>query len=314
MDYDGVFNEANKLLQANKYSEAIQLYGELQAAGNHAAVNHNKGLALALDDQPDEAMHELTANMRAYDKYAKSWTLAAEIHRRAAKGELADRSIMLVEASKFIRTALEIDRFDPQTCIVASQVMAACTDCQTEAITWHVNALAAIRARSSKLSPNFATVYMDNCADEALHYFDMPPEEAVTTGSLPTEAREVGKCLAVIAEAVPPHTPPSWPVLLVTYGVGPRKTEPGHIHVRTQYRWAALFQAARSLLDIDIPTAMVWDRPNVAWDPTFDTSQALIITRPSLSGPLHETGQHGGAQHPEPTVPPAERPTVFAIR
>lgn len=289
MDHNGVFKQANDALVADKYDEAIELYTQLQAAGNHAAVNHNKGLAYALNDQPDEAMQELNNNMKAYEKYARSWVLAAEIHRRAARGSAADSavsSMMLVDASKLIRPALEIDRFDPQACIVASDIMTACLDSHTEAITWHINALAAIAGRKSKRSASFTTVFMDNCADEALHYFDMPPEEAVTTGGLPADARSAGKCLAIIADEIPPLQEPwaSWPKLLVTYDVAPRRTSPGHIHVRTEHRWAARFQAARHILDVDIPTAIVWDSQSCAPPntPEFLDSEALMTVTPHL--------------------------------
>lgn len=270
-----LFAEALQNVLNGEFSDAVACYTELQRMGNHAAVTHNKGLACMLDGRPEEAMKELDANMKAYERYTRSWVLAAELHRLAGGRHL-------VEGSRLIKHALEFDRHDPQSCIVAAAIMNACAGCRQEAITWHINALAAIKARNSKLSAQFAKVFVDDLKDQALHYFNMPPEEAVATGGLPITAREEGRCLAIVSDGEVPGPWKDWPQVRVTFGAGPRKTEPGQLHVRTQHRWAARFQAARALLDIDIPTAVVWDS-DADPDTRILDSQALITRNHNLT-------------------------------
>ncbi|RYF12325.1 MAG: hypothetical protein EOO40_01495 [Deltaproteobacteria bacterium] len=275
-----LFEEAVQQLFRGEYAQSVETLGRLQNRGNHAAVNHNKALAHILLDQPDEAQEELERNMRAYARYVPSWILSAELHRRAG-------GRFLVQGSKLIRAALEVDRFDPQTCIVAAAIMNACQDCRQEAITWHINSLAAIKARGSKPSAQFVKVYVDDLLDQALHYWCMPPEEAVATGGHLAEAREQGRCLAVVVDGQTPTLPEEWrdwPLMVVTFGPGPRTTAAGHLHVRTEHRWAARFQAARAVLDVDVPTAVVWDSiSDNALHPSLLDTQALVTRNQDLT-------------------------------
>ena len=284
MSKDDLFLRGNKELLNNQFDEAISTYSELLKDGRqHTAVAHNLAIAYAMHGNPTRAMELLDLNMQKNDKYVKSFMFAAELYRRASRGNQGVGAELLAMASKMLVGPLNIDRYDPQTCIVASDILGACENADADAIQYHINALAAIKARTSKRTPNFVAAFMDNIADEALHYFSMPPEDPVTTGSLPPTARDAGKCLVVIdgQHTCPPPFWQDWPVLRVTYGAGPRGTSPGHIHVRTEHKWAASFEAARFVLDVDIPTSVVCD-PGEGWPrPELVKSEALLTVEGS---------------------------------
>ena len=292
---DELWQDALRRLLDNDFAAAIPRFSELLASeelarlrpGDEMAIRHNLAVAHALDGDADGAMQLLDENMSRFPAYRRSFLFAAELHRAAARGEAQSSAVaakLLTQASELLVKPLQSDPNDPQACIIASEVLAACS-ADDEAVKWHVRALAGIRARHSTLTPNIVAAFADNLADESLHYFSQPPEEAVATGGLTPAAREEGRCIAIVADSMPDDLGPwaRWPQLLVTYGAGPRSTSPGHLHVRTVHRWAARFRAAQAVLDSEIPTAVVWDAERDPPPADVASSKALLASAPGAA-------------------------------
>lgn len=275
---DQLFAKGNRALLTSDFPTAKNCYEELRSVGSHAAVTHNYALLNALAGQADDAMHLLLDNREQYPSYMPSQILAAELHRRAARGNTGAGAKLLEDASEILAAPLRHDPGDPQTCIVASETLAACAGAEQDAIKWHITGLAAIRLRQSKPVTDLAEAYIDDLLDRSIHYYSMPPEEGLTTGSLPVQAIRSGRCLAILKGSWKPVTVPAgWDeVVWVSYSPAPAKTEAGELHVRTPFRWAARFAAARALADKDIHTAVVWDPVSAGWNEKVASGKALV--------------------------------------
>lgn len=281
--HDRVFAAANKHLLSNNFQGAITLYQQQYDAGGNEnpGVVQNLALALALDGQAADSMHLLESNMSAHRQYAKSYKLAAELYLRAALRDEHAAPGLLETASALLKKAFECDLYDPQACIIASEILTCCEDSQQQAIEWHIKALGAIKARGSKLVENFSAVMLENFADEAVHFFRRPPVKPHTTGSLSDNIKSDGRCLVIVSnnERCPcPDGWEDWPKLHVTYGQHPRTTGNGQVHVRTALNWAAVFEASVMALDPEIHTATVWnaDRCSECPEPHHLLSEALV--------------------------------------
>ena len=282
---DSLFAGGNKALLNNDFNAANGAYLQLTKHGYHPAVTHNMALSEAMGGSAEAAMKLLMDNIERQPKYAPSFVLAAELHRRAAANAAKDggRDELLADASDIAAQALKIDEGDPQANIVATEILVDCGSLGAEAVRRHVMTMAGIRARSSKPTHSFTDAFVDDLLDRSVHFFSNPPDDGVTSGSLSEEARRAGCCIAVVGDGtVPPDV--TWPVIRVSYNLGPAKTSPGHIHVRTAQRWVAIYQAARALLNGDVSTAAVWD-PQVEWAPEITNKDALV-TIASRATPL----------------------------
>lgn len=278
---DQLFAKGNKALLTNDFPIAKKCYEELRSVGSHAAVTHNYALLNALAGHADAAMHLLLDNRDQYPEYMPSQILAAELHRRAARGNTGAGAKLLEDAVEILAVPLRHDPGHPQTCIVASETLAACAGADQDAIKWHITGLAAIRLRQSKPVTDLAEAYIDDLLDRSIHYYSMPPETGLTTGSLPVKALQAGRCLAILKNApeMVVSVPAGWDeVVWVTYSPAPAKTDAGEMHVRTPFRWAARFAAARALADKDIHTAVVWDPLCATWNEEVAKGQALVTT------------------------------------
>lgn len=276
---DALFDAANKALINNDFAAAVESYGVLSRYGHHPAVNHNLALAQALDGKGAEAMELLLANKEKSPAYLKSYVLAAELHRRAARGSTQGSGLQLLEdAADLLKKPLEVEPGNTQACIVASETLATHDNHLHEAVKWHIMALAAARIRISKRVTNFTLAFMDDLLDSSVHHFSSPPELGTTTGTVTLEARTTGRCIALVRRAGHPEVTsplgPEWPVLHVTFGPGPTKTEPGHAHVRTTFPWAAWM--ATAALVADVGQSVVFDPTAATWKPAITETEALI--------------------------------------
>ena len=276
-----LFAAANKALRGNDYARAAGLYEELRGANPHPAVGYNLALTRAVTGDPGAAMQLLDELRTAHPAYLPPYVLAAEILRRTALGDAVEgRMRGLRSASELLKTPTAANQGDPQTCIVAADVFAQLPGLRGDCVRWHKQALAAVRFRRSRLTAVLTEAYIDDLTDKNVHYYSMPPEDPVVTGSLTKEARDSGRVVAVVAEAgrAAPPGPPGWTAMQVTYGAAPCRTEPGHVHVRTVFSWAARFCAAALVADTDVPTAAVWEPALTPWDERVAGTEALITT------------------------------------
>lgn len=276
---DAIFDSSNKALLDNDFQAASEGFDVLRGHGHHPAVHQNLALAQALGGHADVAMELLLENRDKAPTYLKSFVLAAELHRRAARGSSEGAGAQLLEeAADLLKKPLETDPGDTQTCIVASETLAGTHRLATEAVKWHVMALAAAKVRSSSLVSSFTRAFMDDLKDSSVHYFSSPPEAGITTGSVTLEARTVGRCIALVRREghAPADSPlgPEWPVVHVTFGPGPARTDNGNAHVRTTFPWAARMAAAA--LVADVGQSVVFDPAATAWKQGTIGTQALL--------------------------------------
>ena len=276
---DAIFDSANKALINNDFGAAAEGYEVLRRHGHHPAVNHNLALAQALDGHGDVAMELLLSNKEKSPTYITSYVLAAELHRRAARGSTEGAGLQLLEdAADLVKTPLEADAGNIQACIVASETLATNDKHLHEAVKWHIMALAAMRIRHSKHVTNFTLAFMDNLLASSVHHFGSPPETGTITGTVSLETRTTGRCIAIVRRAGQPQPAsplgPEWPVLHVTFGPGPTRTEPGQAHVRTTFPWAAWM--ATAALVADVGQSVVFDPCAATWKPAITETQALI--------------------------------------
>lgn len=290
-ELDQLFAAGNRALLNNELGKAAEAYLELAARGRHAAVTHNLALTYALTNNASEAMDLLESNRKDFPMYLHSFLLAAELLRRGAKAKDAPKREMLEAAAELLKTPAGRNMGHPQTCIVASEICAAIPGLRSECMTWHKQALAAIRFRSSKLTPVFQNAFIDDLQDREVHYFSMPPEEPVLTGALHKAARDSGKVLAVVhalgAEpALPEGLAERWTVVRVSYSPAPARTEEGRLHARTPFAWAARYCAAGVVADADVHTGVVWEPAAGPWDDRVHGSQALVTAAGGAADPL----------------------------
>ena len=274
-DNDTLFQTAKTCMLQNNFDQAIDMYTELLNRGgrDNPGVVHNSALAAALNGDGITAMGLLDSNMQTHPRYTRSFLLAAELYRRVSIG---DKSL-IDTADSILKTAIQQDINHPQTCIVASEIAMTKGDTK-EALKWHVRALGAAKARTSRLASNFAAVMLETFADESLHIFSQAPIKPVVTGSAATPHR---KCLAVVVpndhDSSIPVTLPDTVNVLVTYGDSPTQTGPSHLHVRTTCNWAAVFAATQYLLTTEWQQVIVWNKERCADFCLPDTNSTALI-------------------------------------
>lgn len=273
---DTLFANANKDLLNSEYQQAAAQYVKLTDHGHNAAVNHNLALCQALLGHADDAMTLLDQNMEKYPLYLRSWIFAAELYRRAAKGDKK----LLKQGQALLEQAVTAEPGNPQANIVASEICSSLVSCEgatpLQAVQQHISALQAISFRKSKVSHSLADAYIDDLHDRAVHFFTKQPQTPLSTGGSFMAARQQGKCLIVLPNSPPAKTQLEWPVVFVTFGLGPAKTEPNTVHVRTANRWAARMEAARAVLNPEVPVCVIWDAEEADWDQRIVQSEALI--------------------------------------
>lgn len=269
-DRDATFQSANRLVLANNFKDAVPLYRELMRQGGdvgNPGVVHNCALALALGGDAAESMGLLDDNMQRFEQYDRSFRLAAELYRRAARSaqdngaQGQEVAGLLERASALLKHTFARDMYDPQSCVVASEILASCVGSEDEAISWHIKALGAAKARGSKLATNFAAVMLETFTDEALHIFSTTPLGPVVSGSLPASAMEAGRCLVVVTNETDPGLVgwEEWPRVILSYGNHPMTTGEARVHVRTHLNWVAVYEAARLVLHSSLYTGVVWN-------------------------------------------------------